>query len=401
MLSKRQREAARHCVRDGLLSLSVGTVRSGKTFGAMLAFSAYTLSLSEPYKHLLLGRKLRVIESELLPHLRNLSDALGFRYSYVRNEQIVRVGTQKYHLVAGNDERSADRVTGLTCHSALIDEATLVPESFFDMSLGRLTFDKSKAWATCNPGHPLHWLKRKWIDQDRVDQYLEWSFNDNPSLSQEVIERYNTMFSGVFAKRMVEGLWAAAEGLVYPNVTLGKPEKGYRLTGCVLGVDYGITNPTAIVPLERWSKGNEHMYYVPRVRRVQGTDEVYLTDSAIGSAVAEEARRHNAPVVLDPSATSLRNELLQMPGRDFLVRRGKNDVLPGIRVTGNLLDKGQLIIDPEAQDIIDELQSYAWDVKKPDTPAKEHDHFLDGLRYAAMDLCRITATNSIRLPKGL
>ena len=39
---------------------------------------------------------------------------------------------------------------------------------------------------------------------------------DNPSLTPAILKRYETLYSGAFYERFVEGKWVAAQGLVYP-----------------------------------------------------------------------------------------------------------------------------------------------------------------------------------------
>ena len=39
--------------------------------------------------------------------------------------------------------------------------------------------------------------------------------DDNLSLSEEIKTRYRSMYIGVFFKRYIMGLWAAAEGVIY------------------------------------------------------------------------------------------------------------------------------------------------------------------------------------------
>ena len=72
-----------------------------------------------------------------------------------------------------------------TIHSALIDEATLMSENFFETAMSRLTFQNSKVWATCNPSFPLHYIKTKWIDQGKFLDHIQFSFEDNPALDEE------------------------------------------------------------------------------------------------------------------------------------------------------------------------------------------------------------------------
>lgn len=38
---------------------------------------------------------------------------------------------------------------------------------------------------------------------------------DNPSLLPEIIDRYKSMYTGVFYNRFILGQWVAADGIVY------------------------------------------------------------------------------------------------------------------------------------------------------------------------------------------
>ena len=67
---------------------------------------------------------------------------------------------------------------------------------------------------------------------------------DNPGLSQKTLERYQSMFTGVFYDRYIRGLWVLAEGLIYPMfdescIVDELPEKGEYYVSC----DYGTLNP--------------------------------------------------------------------------------------------------------------------------------------------------------------
>lgn len=39
--------------------------------------------------------------------------------------------------------------------------------------------------------------------------------DDNLSLSEEIKARYRSLYTGVFFKRYILGLWAMAEGIIY------------------------------------------------------------------------------------------------------------------------------------------------------------------------------------------
>ena len=380
--------------------LSVGTVRSGKTWSASLAFGLFTQRLEEAHTHFILGRKLRVIENEILPVMEMVAELCGQKAHYRRSDSMLWVGDQKYHLVAGVDERSSERLQGFTIHSAMIDEATLVPESFLEMALSRMTFADSKMWLTCNPSYPLHYLKRKWIDGGRVDQHLQFTFEDNPTLAEETKQRFRDQFTGVFKKRYIDGLWYAGEGLVFPEWKTAAAPEADDIRRTDIGIDYGPASTTALVALHSLKNGTHH---VPAARGfLGGPDMKNKTDAALADATTQFALEMAASsVVVDPSAVSFRGALLHHPDRNFNIRSANNAVLPGVRKTGNVLSCGRVTLDegPRTQPLMDELASYVWDPKKPDTPLKENDHYCDALRYVVMDQVHEVMENVI-LPEG-
>ena len=60
----------------------------------------------------------------------------------------------------------------------------------------------------------------------------------------------------------------------------------------------------------------------------------------------------------------------------------RNDVLDGIRMTGEALKQGRIRICSNCVDSIREFGLYRWkDDLSRDTPVKENDHAMDDIRY--------------------
>lgn len=402
-VSERQKELLGFGERPGTTCLSVGTIRSGKTYSSALGFGLYTQGLSEKYSHFILGRKLRVIENEILPVMQLVAKLTGqpSDHIYHRTDQKIRLGGQTYYLIAGSDERSSDRLQGFTVHSAMIDEATIVPESFFNMALSRLTFADSKCWMTCNPSHPLHYIKTKWIDGGKVDEHHQFTFEDNPTLTEETKDRFRAQFSGVFAQRMVHGLWYAGDGLVYPEFKTRKNPDESEVLRTDIGIDYGPASTTTWVILQSLRDGTFH---IPAAYDVKGgPDQINKTDAELTEETCKIVAAHGAKsVIKDPSAASFEACLLQVPGRTFHVRNAFNDIIPGIRKAGNALATGQVTISDDTakvRGLVGELRAYCWDEKKVDVPVKENDHYSDAMRYVVWDMVG-SALTAINLPEG-
>ena len=63
-----------------------------------------------------------------------------------------------------------------------------------NQATGRCSVAGSKYWFNCNPAGPNHWFKVNWIDKQEEKKiiYLHFTMDDNPSLTEEIKERYRT-----------------------------------------------------------------------------------------------------------------------------------------------------------------------------------------------------------------
>ena len=67
-----------------------------------------------------------------------------------------------------------------------MDEATLLPDSLLHTLLDRLSTPGARAVLTCNPAHPHHEVKRRYIDEPRESEVaFGFSLDDNPILDEE------------------------------------------------------------------------------------------------------------------------------------------------------------------------------------------------------------------------
>jgi PBSX family phage terminase large subunit len=286
----------------------------------------------------------------------------------------------------------------MTAAGAYLDEVALMPESFVNQVTGRCSVDGSKLWFNCNPEGPMHWFKRRWIDEAKEKRllFLHFTMDDNNALSAEIKARYKTMYSGVFYSRYIKGLWAIAEGLIYSMFSdaalYDDDTRAVALTATstrYIACDYGTTNPCVYLDIRddgrdiwveheyRWdSKSPE----AQRLATPNKTDSQYADDMA---AFMGDYPEQQCMVIVDPSAKSFITELRQ---RGYYVKEGDNDVLDGIREVSTLFSLGRLHIHRRCTGLIKELHSYVWDDKAgergEEKPVKMQDHGPDAMRYA-------------------
>lgn len=398
-LSLKQQEVIGTIHAEDSIVLAVGAIRSGKTFAASLAFFIYSQSKMPDEIHLITGQNKNVLETEIIPHLQYFARVMGLPSNYKISRGELLIGRTKYLVVAGYDSSSEYRIRGLTVGCILSDELTMIPEDFFSQLVARMTRNGSKMYATTNPDSNRHWLKKNWIDEGKI-RVIQMVFDDNPTLGELVKERNRALFSGVFFRRMVEGEWAEAEGLIYSRYTeIDEPNPKHMIRYDV-GIDYGTSSTTAFVLLGTLndSRGVVVKSLAYNAKEAERT----MTDEELVDSLLRFTEGYNIRCVyVDPSASSFIASLRKR-ARGFAVRLADNKVVQGIRVTMNELAHGKvLIVRGKNEALLDEFASYSWDSKEVDKPIKENDHLSDALRYVIYSTRRRRYTGPVSLPRGL
>ena len=362
-----------------------GAVRSGKTLAMGLSFFLWAMSCFDGKKFGVCGKTIaslrRNVLSEILPRLTEL----GARWQEKRSENLVTVSFRgrenQFYIFGGRDESSASLIQGITFAGVLLDEVALMPRSFVEQACARCSVAGSRIWFNCNPAGPNHWFYKTWIQEaaKRNCLRLHFTMEDNPSLTQQIRQRYQRLYTGVFYKRFVLGQWVQAEGRVYDFFTeemTGTPPE--NCDKWYISCDYGTVNPMSMGLWGRcrgvWYRVKE-FYFDSRAQMRQMTDGEYA--QALESLAGD---RPITAVIVDPSAASFL-ELLRRRG--WRVQKANNDVLSGIRLTSDCLKTGKIVIGPGCTDCLREMEEYVWDLKdgSKDKVRKEHDHAMDDMRY--------------------
>lgn len=363
-----------------------GAVRSGKTLCMGISFVCWAFYAFSDTSFAICGKTISSLRRNVITPLLPALEELGFKcdYKISRNYlEIERAGAvNRFYLFGGRDESSAALIQGMTLGGVMFDEAALMPRSFVEQAIARCSLENSKYFFNCNPEHPYHWFYIEWIKKAKEKNvlYIHFNMTDNPSLSQKVINRYKSLYSGAFYERFVEGKWVTAQGLVYPMFSGERHIK--KCSGSVseyyLSCDYGTVNPFS---LGLWGKCGaswyrlDEYYHSSRDEGVQLTDEEYyrnLKKLAAGKKI--EA------LIIDPSAASF-IQTVKRHG-EYRVIKADNDVMAGINKVCDALKNGEIYISPSCTDAIREFSVYRWDDSiRRDAPKKENDHAMDDIRY--------------------
>lgn len=399
--SKKQLEVLRFPYSGYEALICDGAVRSGKTSVMSLSFLLWAMDKFDGCNFAFCGKSVGSVERNIITPLlevRYLQEQFSLRYAKGSHVLTVRRGGKenRIYLFGGKDESSYALIQGITLAGVLLDEAVLMPESFVNQALARCSVEGARIWFSCNPGNPNYWFKRKWIDkrEDHNALYLHFAMTDNPSLSKKTLDRYESMYTGVFYDRYVRGLWVAAEGLVYPMFNKAEhvfdelPWHAKQRGKWYISLDYGTVNPTAAglwCVYHGTAYRAAEYYYDSRAENEEGVSiNQRRTDEEHYAEIEKMAGdRRIERIVVDPSAASFK-ETIRRHGK-FAVWDADNSVLDGIRLTGTLLKAGRILVHSSCKGFLSEVEQYQWDMEKTDEDAviKENDHAMDDTRYFA------------------
>ena len=394
-----QRQFIKHVLTDDdFIYLALGSVRSAKTAGASLSFIYRALHNKSGHDFLLSGRSTKTVEGNVIrPYLSPMCKERGIYYNFNRSDWTIQIDKTLIEVKGAINDKSQDLIQGRTYHTAMLDEIALIPQTFVDQTMARLSLDESKLIATMNPTGKMHWIKTEFIDvqQDMYQQMFH--INDNPYLSDAVKERFNRSFSGATHQRMIDGVFADAGGLVYQRASIWEDElPPFDLIVC--GVDDAISGTTAAVWLGRiegtrkWIIFDEY-YYLGK--------ESPLSTQAHAKQIVNAHRDVVGSYIVDPAAPGMALAIRELTSTRVLP--GYNKVVPGIQVVDLAFSSEQLYIYKDCINVQNERSSYIWDENAAklgeDKPVKMFDHAMDATRYAAMGVMPDLVRNLGRSPR--
>lgn len=268
----------------------------------------------------------------------------------------------------------------------------------------------TRVFGECNPGPPTHWIKQRASSGQLT--LLESRHLDNPTLYDDAGDllpagertmRILDALTGVRRKRLRDGIWAAAEGIVYDDFdpaihVIEEMPAGWQNWRKIRAIDFGLRNPFVC---QWWAiDGDGRMY---RYR------EIYMTERLV--------EQHARQIVQLSEGETYQATLADhdVEGRTTLSRAGIRTV-PAWKVKGSVevgiqAVSSRLVVDRDKLPRIfllrrarverdealasarhptsteEEFSEYAYEPGidgKPnkEEPVKLYDHGLDAMRYA-------------------
>ena len=393
--------------------LFAGPTRCGKSLS--LLWKGHLVAMRYAGARILLCRKTRqsmtqsvlvTFENEVLgPAHPSLLDRPCTRkcrnsYLYPNDSEIV---------VAGIDQPS--RIMSSKYDLIFVFEGTELLEGDYRYLLTRLDRDKvpfSQVCVDCNPGSPRSWLKQR-ADKG-LFKYYSGDLRDNPAMfdhaagcwtekGRDYKEKLSRL-SGVDYQRLAEGKWVAAQGQIFSefdqHIHVVDDISHLIFDRYYAAVDFGSNDPSTVLVIGQTRQG--HLYIVR---------EFYKTGASL-EELAKLLKNWHAKynfytITCDCAARMIIEYLASHDIPCEPCTKGPDSIAFGIRLIKARLEARTLFywrgalhqIDNRLQErgacysLIGEFDAYAWKMSNDnpsDQPEDKHNHAIDALRYALMEI---------------
>ncbi len=249
----------------------------------------------------------------------------------------------------------------------------------------------------CNPSFPKHWLNQRAL-ANRMTRIFS-RHEDNPSVTPEYLETLDAL-TGARKLRLRNGVWAAQDGLVYPEFDHAVHlVPRYPLPADlrrIRVIDFGFTNPFVC---QWWAIDPDGRMILYR--------EIYMSGRTIKDHAPDIIRlsegENITTTIADPEDAQGRAELAQLgiptAAADKAVTLGIQAVKERLKVQADglarlyvfadaLVEPDQKLVDKKKPySTLQEIDNYVWakasaGKNEKEEPVKEDDHGMDTLRYA-------------------
>jgi phage terminase large subunit len=403
-----------------------GPAGTGKSLAAL--FRVHLAALHNPGIRCLIARKTAVsLGSTTLVTYEKKVAADAISRSIVawfggsaREAACYRYSNGSVIVVGGLDK--PEKILSAEYDLVFVDEATELTETDWE-TIGTRLRNGALSWqqqiAACNPAHPTHWIKQR-AERGQM-RMLVSRHRDNPAYVNAdgtLTEKGRDYFAkldaltGVRRLRFRDGVWAAAEGLIYEAfdeaLHVVEPFKIPPEWTRWMAVDFGYTNPMV---MQWWAEdGDGRLYLYRETYRTQRLVEDHAkTALALMKSPSGQWREPQPRAVICDHDAEDRATLEKHLGLG--TSAAKKTVSDGIQavqsrlkvqedgrprlfiVRGALAERDDALAERSLPTCTaEEVAGYVWAVKPgtggaglKEQPLKENDHGLDALRYVVAE----------------
>ncbi len=296
-------------------------------------------------------------------------------------------GSIIYFLACEKEEK----IRGYNLDFFILDEPIEIDELIFTQLMARMRgkhLPRTFGLLTTNPGSKMHWIYQRFYTQQKKEYtHIDTCTYDNIFLDPSYIQDMEEGYDEDWVKRMLKGEWGAYSGQIFKCFNHDRhvgsynkfPNDEYKYY--VAGVDWGMTNPSAVITLGVTKKNDVRVVHE---YRNDFHKEDKKTSNVLSKVIAALNKKyHYRKVWCDPSAKDL---IVQTKALGVPIEKADNDVASGIGKINSLLQKDRLKIDKHCEYLRREMPAYSRKKDKlnsnpTEEPVKMHDHSIDALRY--------------------
>lgn len=370
--------------------LVTGGRGSGKSYG----INVRLLLLTYEAGHRILFTRYTLVSasSSIIPEFIEKIDIMGLQKDFrITKDEITNLKTGSVIMFkgirtsSGNQTAALKSLTGVT--TFVVDEAEeLTNEDDFnkvDLSV-RSNTHQNRVILILNPTTKEHWIYRRFFQENNVTAgwngtkgsttYVHTTFKDNiKNLPDSYIQQLYDMKRTNISKfeHVVLGGWLdKAEGTIIRDWKVGTFTQ--TETMCY-GQDFGFSNDLTTLVKVSVDKSSRRIY----------VKEIFGKPSMSTSQIAFHNLKECGTdlIICDNSEPRLIKELKNTGVNMKKTIKKKGTILSGIA----LLQDYTIVVDPESQGIIRELNNYVWH-EKGIKPIDKWNHFIDAIRYAVQFL---------------
>lgn len=296
-----------------------------------------------------------------------------------------------------DDGEKIKSITGIT--DIWCEEATeLAYDEYTQLDLRlRARTGNLQMYCTFNPVSKANWVYNHWfVGQQPLNTFiLHTTYRDNKFLPQQYIDALQAMekTNPTYYRIYALGEFCSLDKLIYPNWRQSLPNETPSGT-LIVGLDFGYVNdPSALIVA----------YADVESKKIFVVDEVYKT-GMLNDEIANLIKYKNLQkeIIIADSA--------EQKSIDEIKRLGIPRIRPAVKGQGSILQgiqrlqQFEIIVSPQCQNTIVELQNYSWQKDKSsgeytNQPIDTFNHALDALRYAIQAVDK--PNKLLSLPKNL
>ena len=296
-----------------------------------------------------------------------------------------------------DDGEKIKSITGIT--DIWCEEATeLAYDEYTQLDLRlRARTGNLQMYCTFNPVSKANWVYNHWfVGQQPPNTFvLHTTYRDNKFLPQQYIDALQAMekTNPTYYRIYALGQFCSLDKLIYPNWRQSLPNETPSGT-LIVGLDFGYVNdPSALIVA----------YADVESKKIFVVDEVYKT-GMLNDEIAKLIKYKNLQkeIIIADSAEQKSIEEIKRLGISRIrpAVKGQGSILQGIQ----RLQQFEIIVSPQCQNTIVELQNYSWQKDKSsgeytNQPIDTFNHALDALRYAIQAVDK--PNKLLSLPKKL